>query len=95
MNHSPRDAGSDGIHGDRKLYVVDSINDLNKLNLCPAGSQPLFRKCALPAQRPGPPGVQADAALDGRVGVWGAGGPWYQLDTRNAVDYLPVFAFVL
>lgn len=95
MNHSPRDAGSHGIHGDRKLYVVDSINDLNKLNLCPAGSQPLFRKCALPAQRPGPPGVQADAALDGRVGVWGAGGPWYQLDTGNAVDYLPVFAFVL
>lgn len=42
MNHSPQDAGSDGIHEDRKLYVVDSINDLNKLNLCPAGSQHLF-----------------------------------------------------
>nr|KAF6418932.1 leucine rich single-pass membrane protein 1 [Rousettus aegyptiacus] len=42
MNHSPQDAGSTGIHEDRKLYVVDSINDLNKLNLCPAGSQPLF-----------------------------------------------------
>ncbi|XP_039718736.1 leucine-rich single-pass membrane protein 1 isoform X2 [Pteropus medius] len=36
------DAGSNGIHEDRKLYVVDSINDLNKLNLCPAGSQHLF-----------------------------------------------------
>ncbi|XP_024902620.1 leucine-rich single-pass membrane protein 1 isoform X1 [Pteropus alecto] len=36
------DAGSDGIHEDRKLYVVDSINDLNKLNLFPAGSQHLF-----------------------------------------------------
>ncbi|ELK12678.1 hypothetical protein PAL_GLEAN10021987 [Pteropus alecto] len=42
MNHSPQDAGSDGIHEDRKLYVVDSINDLNKLNLFPAGSQHLF-----------------------------------------------------
>ncbi|XP_045421124.1 leucine-rich single-pass membrane protein 1 [Lemur catta] len=42
MNHSSQDTGSGGIHEDRKLYVVDSINDLNKLNLCPAGSQHLF-----------------------------------------------------
>ncbi|KAL2777560.1 leucine-rich single-pass membrane protein 1 [Daubentonia madagascariensis] len=42
MNHSSQDTGSGGIHEDGKLYVVDSINDLNKLNLCPAGSQHLF-----------------------------------------------------
>ncbi|XP_006859353.1 PREDICTED: leucine-rich single-pass membrane protein 1 [Chrysochloris asiatica] len=42
MNHSSQDAGSRGIHEDGKLYVVDSINDLNKLNLCPTGSQHLF-----------------------------------------------------
>ncbi|XP_008567881.1 PREDICTED: leucine-rich single-pass membrane protein 1 [Galeopterus variegatus] len=42
MNHSSQDTGSCGIHEDGKLYVVDSINDLNKLNLCPAGSQHLF-----------------------------------------------------
>ncbi|XP_007469808.1 PREDICTED: leucine-rich single-pass membrane protein 1 [Lipotes vexillifer] len=41
MNPS-QDTGSGGIPEDRKLYVVDSINDLNKLNLCPAGSQHLF-----------------------------------------------------
>ncbi|XP_036718793.1 leucine-rich single-pass membrane protein 1 [Balaenoptera ricei] len=41
MNPS-QDTGSGGIPEDRKLYVVDSINDLNKLNLCPAGSQRLF-----------------------------------------------------
>uniref|UniRef100_A0A8C8ZDS9 Leucine rich single-pass membrane protein 1 n=1 Tax=Prolemur simus TaxID=1328070 RepID=A0A8C8ZDS9_PROSS len=41
-HHSSQDTGSGGIHEDRKLYVVDSINDLNKLNLCPAGSQHLF-----------------------------------------------------
>ncbi|XP_063094891.1 leucine-rich single-pass membrane protein 1 isoform X1 [Cavia porcellus] len=42
MNHSFQDTGSCGIHEDGKLYVVDSINDLNKFNLCPAGSQHLF-----------------------------------------------------
>ncbi|XP_007942380.1 leucine-rich single-pass membrane protein 1 [Orycteropus afer afer] len=42
MNRSSQDTGSRGIHEDGKLYVVDSINDLNKLNLCPAGSQHLF-----------------------------------------------------
>ncbi|KAF5927673.1 leucine-rich single-pass membrane protein 1 [Diceros bicornis minor] len=42
MNHSSQDTGSRGIYEDRKLYVVDSINDLNKLNLYPAGSQHLF-----------------------------------------------------
>ncbi|KAM6152333.1 leucine-rich single-pass membrane protein 1 [Erethizon dorsatum] len=42
MNHSFQDAGSCGVHEDGKLYVVDSINDLNKLTLCPAGSQHLF-----------------------------------------------------
>ncbi|KAM9650843.1 leucine-rich single-pass membrane protein 1 [Trichechus inunguis] len=42
MNHSSQDTGSRGIHEDGKLYVVDSINDLNKLNLWPAGSQHLF-----------------------------------------------------
>ncbi|TEA39992.1 leucine-rich single-pass membrane protein 1 [Lagenorhynchus albirostris] len=42
MNPSSQDTGSGGIPEDRKLYVVDSINDLNKLNLCPAGSQHLF-----------------------------------------------------
>uniref|UniRef100_A0A8C9PY09 Leucine rich single-pass membrane protein 1 n=2 Tax=Marmotini TaxID=337730 RepID=A0A8C9PY09_SPEDA len=42
MNHSFQDTGSRDIHEDGKLYVVDSINDLNKLNLYPAGSQHLF-----------------------------------------------------
>ncbi|XP_066095135.1 leucine-rich single-pass membrane protein 1 isoform X2 [Saccopteryx bilineata] len=42
MNGSSRDAGPHGIPGDRKLYVVDSINDLHKLQLCPAESQTLF-----------------------------------------------------
>ncbi|XP_075413788.1 leucine-rich single-pass membrane protein 1 [Tenrec ecaudatus] len=42
MNHPAPDTGSRGTPGDGKLYVVDSINDLNKLNLCPAGSQRLF-----------------------------------------------------
>uniref|UniRef100_A0A8C0XCN0 Uncharacterized protein n=1 Tax=Castor canadensis TaxID=51338 RepID=A0A8C0XCN0_CASCN len=42
MNHSSQDTGSRGIHEDGKLYVVDSINDLNRLNPCPAGSQHLF-----------------------------------------------------
>ncbi|XP_014705472.1 leucine-rich single-pass membrane protein 1 [Equus asinus] len=42
MNRSSQDTGSRGIHEDRKLYVVDSINDLNKLNLCSTGSQHLF-----------------------------------------------------
>ncbi|XP_004461641.1 leucine-rich single-pass membrane protein 1 [Dasypus novemcinctus] len=42
MNHSSQHTDSHGFHEDGKLYVVDSINDLNKLNLCPAGSQHLF-----------------------------------------------------
>ncbi|MBZ3876852.1 Leucine-rich single-pass membrane protein 1 [Sciurus carolinensis] len=42
MNHSFQDTGSRGVYEDGKLYVVDSINDLNKLNLYPAGSQHLF-----------------------------------------------------
>ncbi|XP_034369660.1 leucine-rich single-pass membrane protein 1 [Arvicanthis niloticus] len=42
MTHSSQDAGSHGIHEEGKLYVVDSINDLNKLNLCPTESQHLF-----------------------------------------------------
>lgn len=42
MKRSSQDSGSRSIPEDRKLYVVDSINDLNKLNLCPAGSQQLF-----------------------------------------------------
>ncbi|XP_042540426.1 leucine-rich single-pass membrane protein 1 [Dipodomys spectabilis] len=42
MNHSVQDTASQGVHEDGRLYVVDSINDLNKLNLCPAGSQQLF-----------------------------------------------------
>lgn len=54
MNRSPQDTGSHSIHGDRKLYAVDSINDLHKLNLCPAGSQHVFRTCALQ----GPAGPQ-------------------------------------
>lgn len=49
MTHCSPDAGSRGSPEGRKLYVVDSINDLHKLSLCPAGSQPLFRMCALPA----------------------------------------------
>ncbi|XP_008828017.1 leucine-rich single-pass membrane protein 1 isoform X2 [Nannospalax galili] len=42
MNHSFQDSGSRGIHEEGKLYIVDSINDLNKLNLCPVESQHLF-----------------------------------------------------
>lgn len=42
MTHSSQDAGPHGIHEEGKLYVVDSINDLNKLNLCPTESQHLF-----------------------------------------------------
>ncbi|XP_020745052.1 leucine-rich single-pass membrane protein 1 [Odocoileus virginianus] len=42
MKRSSQDSSSRNIPEDRKLYVVDSINDLNKLNLCPAGSQQLF-----------------------------------------------------
>ncbi|XP_059511859.1 leucine-rich single-pass membrane protein 1 isoform X1 [Myotis daubentonii] len=44
MHRSPRDSGSRGIPvpEDRKLYVVDSINDLHRLNFCPAGSQHLL-----------------------------------------------------
>ncbi|XP_036183173.1 leucine-rich single-pass membrane protein 1 isoform X2 [Myotis myotis] len=44
MHRSPRDSGSRGIPvpEDRKLYVVDSINDLHRLNFCPSGSQHLL-----------------------------------------------------
>ncbi|KAM5303010.1 leucine-rich single-pass membrane protein 1 isoform 2-T2 [Glossophaga mutica] len=42
MNRPSRDAGSHEVAEDRKLYVVDSINDLHQLNLCPADSQHLF-----------------------------------------------------
>ncbi|XP_004677221.1 PREDICTED: leucine-rich single-pass membrane protein 1 [Condylura cristata] len=42
MNPS-QDTGSGGIYEERKLYVVDSINDLHKLNLCPARPQHHFR----------------------------------------------------
>ncbi|CAH6777986.1 leucine-rich single-pass membrane protein 1 [Phodopus roborovskii] len=42
MIHSSQDARPYGIHEEGKLYVVDSINDLNKLNLCPTESQHLF-----------------------------------------------------
>ncbi|XP_007641032.1 leucine-rich single-pass membrane protein 1 isoform X1 [Cricetulus griseus] len=42
MTHSSQDARPHGIHEEGKLYVVDSINDLNKLNLCPTESQHLF-----------------------------------------------------
>uniref|UniRef100_A0A8C6G762 Leucine-rich single-pass membrane protein 1 n=1 Tax=Mus spicilegus TaxID=10103 RepID=A0A8C6G762_MUSSI len=38
MTHSSQDAGSHGIQEEGRLYVVDSINDLNKLNLCPTES---------------------------------------------------------
>ncbi|KAF0875934.1 leucine-rich single-pass membrane protein 1 [Crocuta crocuta] len=41
MNHS-QDTSSRGTPEDRKLYIVDSINDLNRLTLCPAGSQHLL-----------------------------------------------------
>lgn len=79
MNHSPQDAGSTGIHEDRKLYVVDSINDLNKLNLCPAGSQPLFRKW--PPQLSGPPSSvaphpQLSGAPSIRTVMWVCGSRW-------------------
>lgn len=42
MTHSSQDAGSHGIQEEGRLYVVDSINDLNKLSLCPMESQHLF-----------------------------------------------------
>lgn len=44
MHRSPWDSGSRGIPipEDRKLYVVDSINDLHRLNFCPTGSQHLL-----------------------------------------------------
>ncbi|XP_049639681.1 leucine-rich single-pass membrane protein 1 [Suncus etruscus] len=42
MNHSFQDSGSDGILEERKLYVVNSLNDLHKLTLSPGGSQQLF-----------------------------------------------------
>lgn len=75
MNRSSQ-AGFPGIPEDRKLYVVDSINDLNKLNLCPVESQHLFRMCELHCHSPswllGHLKI-ADAQLD----VWqGGGGGW-------------------
>ncbi|XP_045684209.1 leucine-rich single-pass membrane protein 1 isoform X2 [Phyllostomus hastatus] len=42
MNRPSPDAGPHDVAEERKLYVVDSINDLHKLNLCPAESQHLF-----------------------------------------------------
>ncbi|XP_037011950.2 leucine-rich single-pass membrane protein 1 [Artibeus jamaicensis] len=47
MNRFSGDAGSQDAAEDRKLYVVDSINDLHKLHLCPTESQRLF----LPAEK--------------------------------------------
>uniref|UniRef100_A0A5F9CBE9 Uncharacterized protein n=1 Tax=Oryctolagus cuniculus TaxID=9986 RepID=A0A5F9CBE9_RABIT len=35
MNHASQDTGSCELYEDRELCVVDSINDLNKRNLCP------------------------------------------------------------
>ncbi|KAK7796101.1 hypothetical protein U0070_010532 [Myodes glareolus] len=42
MTHPSQTVGPHSIHEEGKLYVVDSINDLNKLNLCPTESQHLF-----------------------------------------------------
>ncbi|XP_020840113.1 leucine-rich single-pass membrane protein 1 [Phascolarctos cinereus] len=39
MNHSALEIDSYDTHEERKLYVIDSLNDLNKVNLSPAGSQ--------------------------------------------------------
>ncbi|XP_001366468.2 leucine-rich single-pass membrane protein 1 [Monodelphis domestica] len=39
MNHSAMEIGSCDTHEERKLYVIDSLNDLNKVNLSPTGSQ--------------------------------------------------------
>ncbi|KAM8978979.1 leucine-rich single-pass membrane protein 1 [Sarcophilus harrisii] len=39
MNHSALEIGSCDTHEERKLYVIDSLNDLNKVNFSPAGSQ--------------------------------------------------------
>ena len=55
MNHSSQGTGSHDIVEDRKLYVVDSINDLHQLNLCPAESQHLFCMCTLRGPAAGPP----------------------------------------
>ncbi|XP_016053824.1 PREDICTED: leucine-rich single-pass membrane protein 1 [Miniopterus natalensis] len=49
MRRSSLDSGVPTIPEDRKLYVVDSINDLHRLNFCPSGSQhllPLEEKAA-------------------------------------------------
>ncbi|CAO2586184.1 Leucine-rich single-pass membrane protein 1 [Lemmus lemmus] len=43
MTHSSQGVGPHGIHEEGKLYVVDSINDLNKLNLCQTESKHLFQ----------------------------------------------------
>ncbi|KAM5236814.1 LOW QUALITY PROTEIN: leucine-rich single-pass membrane protein 1 [Ctenodactylus gundi] len=48
MNHSILDTGAHGTHEDGKLYVVDSINDLNRLTLCQARSQHVFRMEKVP-----------------------------------------------
>ncbi|XP_074122970.1 leucine-rich single-pass membrane protein 1 [Sminthopsis crassicaudata] len=39
MNHSALEIGSCDAHEERKLYVIDSLNDLNKVNFSPAESQ--------------------------------------------------------
>ncbi|XP_072506411.1 leucine-rich single-pass membrane protein 1 [Notamacropus eugenii] len=39
MNHSALEIDSYDTHEETKLYVIDSLNDLNKVNLSPAGSQ--------------------------------------------------------
>ncbi|XP_036614553.1 leucine-rich single-pass membrane protein 1 [Trichosurus vulpecula] len=39
MNHSALEIGSYDTHEERKLYVIDSLNDLSKVNLFPDGSQ--------------------------------------------------------
>ncbi|XP_003771564.1 leucine-rich single-pass membrane protein 1 [Sarcophilus harrisii] len=50
MNHSALEIGSCDTHEERKLYVIDSLNDLNKVNFSPAGSQRLFLICFTLAQ---------------------------------------------
>ncbi|XP_027694667.1 leucine-rich single-pass membrane protein 1 [Vombatus ursinus] len=44
MNHSALEIGSCDTPEERKLYVIDSLNDLNKVNLSPAGSQAQEKK---------------------------------------------------
>lgn len=72
MHRAAPAPGPRSVPGDRKLYVVDSLNDLHKLNLCPAGSQHLFRKCPLP-QAQGSPGARP---LGANLDVGGCTGSW-------------------